>query len=91
MDAEPTGQMKDEKVHAVLARSTFASQNVKITTRLDFLGSRLVEMSKKCATIRLQFDVDEVHLVAAGSTFGSQPCQKLGFCAAFDCDLMAIR
>ena len=26
--AEPSGQMRDEKLHAVVARSTFASQNV---------------------------------------------------------------
>ena len=28
--AEPSGQMRDEKVHAVVARSTFRSQNVQI-------------------------------------------------------------
>ena len=27
--AEPAGQMRDEKLHAVVARSTFASQNVE--------------------------------------------------------------
>ena len=30
--AEPAGQMKDEKVHAVVARSTFPSQNVQNTS-----------------------------------------------------------
>ena len=29
--AEPSGQMRDEKVHAVVARSTFRSQNVQST------------------------------------------------------------
>ena len=29
--AEPAGQMRDEKLHAVLARSTFGSQNVQNT------------------------------------------------------------
>ena len=29
--AKPAGQMKDEKLHAVAARSTFASQNVQNT------------------------------------------------------------
>ena len=29
--AEPSGQMKDEKMHAVVARSTFRSQNVQST------------------------------------------------------------
>ena len=30
--AEPAGQMRDEKVHAVVARSTFGSQNVQSTS-----------------------------------------------------------
>ena len=29
--AEPSGQMRDEKLHAVVARSTFPSQNVQST------------------------------------------------------------
>ena len=33
--AEPAGQMRDEKVHAVVARSTFASQNVENTPFSD--------------------------------------------------------
>ena len=31
--AEPSGQMRDEKLHAVVARSTFPSQNVQNTSR----------------------------------------------------------
>ena len=30
--AEPSGQMRDEKLHAVVARSTFRSQNVENTS-----------------------------------------------------------
>ena len=30
--AEPSGQMRDEKLHAVVAQSIFPSQNVKNTT-----------------------------------------------------------
>ena len=30
--AEPAGQMRDEKLHAVVARSTFPSQNVQNTS-----------------------------------------------------------
>ena len=30
--AEPAGQMRDEKLHAVVVRSTFASQNVQNTS-----------------------------------------------------------
>jgi len=33
--AEPAGQMRDEKLHAVVARSTFASQNVQNTPGSD--------------------------------------------------------
>ena len=36
--AEPAGQMSDEKLHAVVARSTFRSQNV-------------IQMSKKCTPL----------------------------------------
>ena len=33
--AEPSGQMRDEKLHAVVARSTFASQHVQNTPGSD--------------------------------------------------------
>ena len=33
--AEPCGQMRDEKLHAVVARSTFPSQNVESTPTSD--------------------------------------------------------
>ena len=33
--AEPSGQMRDEKVHAVVARSTFVSEKAKNTSRSD--------------------------------------------------------
>ena len=33
--AEPSGQMRDEKVQAVVARSTFVSQKAKNTSRSD--------------------------------------------------------
>jgi len=37
--AEPCGQMRDEKLHAVVARSTFPSQNVQNTPTPDDFGS----------------------------------------------------
>ena len=44
--ADPAGQMRDEKLHAVVARSTFGSQNVQ---KHHMFGPLLdVEMSKKC-------------------------------------------
>jgi len=42
--AEPSGQMRDEKLHAVVARSTFRSQNAQNTSASELLE---VEMSKK--------------------------------------------
>ena len=59
--AEPAGQMRDEKVHAVVARSTFPSQNVQNTSGRTTFGS--------C-------DVEKVHAVVARSTFRSQNVQN---------------
>ena len=47
--AEPCGQMRDEKLHAVVARSTFPSQNAQSTPCSDSLLE--VEMSKKCTPL----------------------------------------
>ena len=60
--AEPDGQMRDEKLHAVVARSTFPSQNAQKThqVRTTFGSS----------------DVEKVHAVVARSTFPSQNVQN---------------
>ena len=88
--AEPAGQMSDEKLHAVVARSTFRIQNVQNTSRSE------VAMSKKCTPlwrkahyfqvkmykthhVRTTFgscDVEKVHAVLARSTFRSQNVQN---------------
>ena len=60
--AEPAGQRRDEKLHAVVARSTCASQNVQKT-----LGVRTTFGS---------WDVEKVHAVVARSTFPSQNVQS---------------
>ena len=88
--AEPSGQMRDEKLHAVVARRTFRSQNVQNT----MLGPLLeVAMSKKCTLREEHFevkmyktpqrrttfgswDVEKVHTVVARSTFRSQHVQN---------------
>ena len=47
--AEPAGQMRDEKLHAVVARSTFPSQNVQNTRGADHfwqLGCR--KSARRC-------------------------------------------
>ena len=58
---EPSGQMRDEKLDAVVARSTFRSQNVQNTPGSDHFGS---------------WDVEKVHAVVARSTFRSQNVQS---------------
>ena len=47
--AEPAGQMRDEKLHAVVARSTFPSQNVQNTSCLDhFWKLRYRKSARRC-------------------------------------------
>ena len=47
--AEPAGQMRDEKVHAVVARSTFPSQNVQNTPAPDhFWKLRCQKSARRC-------------------------------------------
>ena len=47
--AEPAGQMRDEKVHAVVARSTFWSQNVQNTPWSDhFWKLRCRKSARRC-------------------------------------------
>ena len=62
------GSWDVEKVHAVVARSTFPSQSVKNwRSRTTFGGS----------------DVEKVHAVVARSTFRSQKCKKLRVLSLF--------
>ena len=47
--AEPAGQMRDEKLHAVVARSTFRSQNVQNTPWSDhFWKLRCRKSARRC-------------------------------------------
>ena len=49
--AEPAGQMRDEKVHAVAARSTCRSQNVQNTPGSDhFWKLRCRKSARRCGT-----------------------------------------
>ena len=59
--AEPAGQMRDEKLHAVVARSTFPRQMYKTPGVRTTFGS--------C-------NVEKVHAVLARSTFPSQNVQN---------------
>ena len=90
--AEPSGQMSDEKVHVVVARSTFRSPNVQNTRFGPLLE---VERSKKCTLLWREahfevkmyktpqcqttfgsWDVEKVHAVVARSTFRGQNVQN---------------
>ena len=47
--ADPAGQMRDEKLHAVVARSTFPSQNVQSTSAPDhFWKLRCRKSARRC-------------------------------------------
>jgi len=47
--AEPSGQMRDEKLHAVVARSIFRSQNVQSTSGSDhFWKLRCRKSARRC-------------------------------------------
>ena len=49
--AEPSGQMRDEKLHAVVARSTFRSQNAQNTPAPDhFWKLRCRKSAHRCGT-----------------------------------------
>ena len=69
--AEPAGQMRDEKLHAVVARSTFPSQNVQKHTRCGILLA--VEMSKKCTPLwrEAHVEVKMYNTHQLRTTFGS--------------------
>ena len=60
--AEPAGQKRDEKLNAVVARSTFPCQNVQNTPGPDHFWKL------RCR---------KVHAVVARSRFPSRKCQKL--------------
>ena len=66
------GSSDVEKVHAVVARSTFPSQNVQNTPFSDHF-----------LTFRCRKSVEKVHAVVARSTFRSQTCQKLRVLSLF--------
>ena len=85
--AETSGQMRDEKLHAVAARSTFPSQNVQTTPGSDCFwklrcgksacrcGAKHISKSKVLKTDGLG-PLEKVHAVVVQSTFPSQNTQN---------------
>ena len=61
--AEPSSQLRDEQLHAVVARSTFPSQNAQSTS----------EMSKKCTPSwrEARFEVKMLKTPGVRTTFES--------------------
>ena len=87
--AEPAGQMRHEKVHAVVARGTFPSQNRQNTTGADhFWKLRRRKSARRCGVKHIlkskctkhttfgSCDVEKVHAVVARSRFPSQNVQN---------------
>ena len=75
--AEPSGQMRDEQLHAIVARSTFRSQNVQKHTILRPLLE--VAMSKKCTPFwrEAHFEVNVYKTHQRRTTFGSCDVEKV--------------
>ena len=86
--AEPSGQMRDENLHAVVARSTFRSPNARNTSAPEHVwklrchksvrrcGAKHISKSKvqKIDGFGELFDV-QISFCVAGA-WGCEPCQK---------------
>ena len=60
--AEPAGQMRDEKVHAVVARSTFATQNVQSTPESEhFWKLRCRKSARRCGAKHISKSICTKH------------------------------
>ena len=69
--AEPSGQMRDEKLHAVLARSTFRPQNVQNAPFAEhFWKLRCWKSARRCGAKRVSKSKCTKH-TNSRSTFGS--------------------
>ena len=90
--AEPTGQMRDEKLHAVVARSTCASQKCKRLTVSEHFKLRCSKSAHRCGVKHISksrctkhtnvgplLEVElrkKMHAVVARSTFPSQKARS---------------
>ena len=71
--AEPSGQMRDEKLHAVVARSTFRSQNVQNTPCPDHFWKLTCRKSAgRCGAKQISNSKCTKHtMLGLRTTFGS--------------------
>ena len=73
--AEPSGQMRDEKLHAVVARSTFRSQNVQNTPCSDHFWEKV-----HAVVARSTFPSQNVKSTRVRTTFGRWDVVPHGRC-----------
>ena len=75
--AEPAGQMRDEKLHAVVARSTFPSQNVQDTQFSDhFWRFRCRKSARRCGAKHISKSKCRKRTSAGPLLFRSQNVQN---------------
>ena len=76
--AEPSGQMRDEKLHAVFARSTFRSQNVQNTPCPDHFWKLTCRKSAgRCGAKQISNSKCTKHtMLGLRTTFGSWDVEK---------------
>ena len=75
--AEPAGQMRDEKLHAVVARSTFPSQNVQNTPGSDHFWKLRCRKSARRCWRDAHFQVKMYKTRQVRTTFGSSDVEKV--------------
>ena len=78
--AEPSGQIRDEKLYAVVARRTFPSQNVQNTPGSDhFWKLRCGKSARRCGAKHVSKSKRTKHLrdPQCRSTFGSCDVEKV--------------
>jgi len=69
--AEPAGQMRDEKLHAVVAQSTFPSQNVQNTSASDHFWKLRCGKSARQLWREAHFEVKMYKTQHCRTTFGN--------------------
>ena len=74
--AEPSGRMRDQKLHAAVARSTFRSQIVKSTSALEhFWKLSPAKSARGCGTKHISKSNCKKHY-SFGTLLEVEPCKK---------------
>ena len=73
--AEPSGQMRDEKLHAVMARSTFRSQNVQNTSCSERFWKLRCRKSARCCGAK-HISKSNVQNTSCSEHFWKLTCRK---------------